>query len=98
MNAYWKARFQSRLEFSREGIADFIDTHILSLQLFYLEALEEGLDEDPAVVAWLHNKREALLLEALKEREVKPSSIRPTLRRAAITRTTCTSSWSHARP
>ena len=71
MNAYWQARFQYRLEFSREGIADFIDTHILSLRLFYLEALEEGLDEDPAVVAWLHNKKEALLLEALKEREVQ---------------------------
>ena len=71
INAYWQARFQYRLEFSRKGIADFIDTHILSLRLFYLEALEEGLDKDPAVVAWLHNKREALLLEALKEREVQ---------------------------
>ena len=71
INAYWKARFQYRLEFSREGIADFIDTHILSLRLFYLKALEEGLDEDSAVVAWLHNKKEALLLEALKEREVQ---------------------------
>ena len=71
MNAHWKARFQYRLEFSREGIADFIDTHILSVQLFYLEALEDGLDEDPAVVAWLHNRKEALLLEALKEREVQ---------------------------
>ena len=71
MNAHWQTRFQYRLEFSREGIAEFIDTHILSLRLFYLEALEEGLDEDPAVVAWLHNKREALLLEALKEREVQ---------------------------
>ena len=45
MNAHWKTRFQYRLEFSREGIAEFIDTHILSLRLFYLEALEEGLDE-----------------------------------------------------
>lgn len=71
MNAHWKTRFQYRLEFSREGIAEFIDTHILSLRLFYLEALEKGLDEDPAVAAWLHNKREALLLEALKEREVQ---------------------------
>ena len=71
MNAHWKARFQYRLEFSREGIADFIDTHILSIRLFYLEALEKGLDEDPAVVAWLQNKKEALLLEALKEREVQ---------------------------
>ena len=70
-NAHYKVRFQYRLEFSREGIAEFIDTHILSLRLFYLEALEEGLDEEPAVVAWLHNKREALLLEALKEREVQ---------------------------
>ena len=71
MNAYWQARFQYRLKFSREGMADFIDTHILSARLFYLEALEEGLDEEPAVVAWLHNKKEALLLEALKEREVQ---------------------------
>ncbi len=71
MNAYWTVRFQYRLEFSREGMADFIDTHILSARLFYLEALEEGLDEAPAVVAWLHNKKEALLLEALKEREVQ---------------------------
>ncbi len=71
MNAHWQTRFQYRLEFNREGIAEFIDTHILSLRLFYLEALEEGLDKEPAVVAWLHNKREALLLEALKEREVQ---------------------------
>ena len=71
VNAYWTVRFQYRLEFSREGMADFIDTHILSARLFYLEALEEGLDDAPAVVAWLHNKKEALLLEALKEREVQ---------------------------
>ena len=71
MNAYWQVRFQYRLKFSREGLADFIDTHILSARLFYREALEEGLDAAPAVVAWLHDKKKALLLEALKEREVQ---------------------------
>ena len=66
-NAYW---FIRSVSFDSSGIAAFVHRDLLPRRLVYQAALREGLDRDSAIVAWLADKRQALLLEALREKEV----------------------------
>ena len=66
-NAYW---FIRSVSFDSSGIAEFIHRDLLPRTLVYHKALEEGLDRDSTIVAWLEGKKESMLLEALREREV----------------------------
>ena len=66
-NAYW---FIRSVSFDSSGIAEFIHSDLLPRTLVYHKALEEGLDSDSTIVAWLDGKKESMLLEALREREV----------------------------
>ena len=66
-NAYW---FIRSVSFDSSGIAEFIHSDLLPRTLVYHKALEEGLDRDSTIVAWLDGKRESMLLQALREREV----------------------------
>ena len=66
-NAYW---FIRSVSFDSSGIAEFIHRDLLPRTLVYHKALEEGLDRDSTIVAWLDGKKESMLLQALREREV----------------------------
>ena len=66
-NAYWLIR---SISFDSTGISDFVQRDLLPRVLVFQAALEEGLEEDPEVAAWLHDKREFLLLEALRKNQV----------------------------
>lgn len=71
VNTYWQARFTYRLEYDSEGITDFINTYLLSIRLFELEAKKAGIDRDQTVAVWLREKQNGMLLELLKKREVQ---------------------------
>ena len=66
-NAYW---FIRSVSFDSSGISEFIHRDLLPRTLVYQAALQEGLDQDSTIVAWLTAKEESLLLEALREKQV----------------------------
>lgn len=66
-NAYW---FIRSVSFDSSGIADFIHRDLLPRTLVYQAALQEGLDQDSTIAAWLQDKKKSLLLEALRREEV----------------------------
>lgn len=66
-NAYW---FIRSVSFDSSGVTDFINRDLLPRTLVYQAALQEGLDQDSTVAAWLADKKESLLLEALRKKEV----------------------------
>ena len=66
-NAYW---FIRSVSFDSSGISEFIHRDLLPRTLVYQAALQEGLDQDSTIVAWLTAKEESLLLEALRETQV----------------------------
>ena len=66
-NAYW---FIRSVSFDSSGISEFIHRDLLPRTLVYQAALQEGLDQDSTIVAWLAAKEESLLLEALREKQV----------------------------
>ena len=66
-NAYW---FIRSVSFDSSGIAEFIHRDLLPRTLVYQAALQEGLDQDSTIAAWLQDKKKSLLLEALRREEV----------------------------
>jgi len=66
-NALW---FIRSVSFDSAGIADFVESDLLPRALVYQAATKEGLERDPEIAAWLVEKKNALLLEALREKEV----------------------------
>ena len=68
--AYQKIRRFRPIEFDSSGIAGFIHRELLPATLLYRAAIEEGLEQDTSVVAWLAAKEEAMLVEAIRELEV----------------------------
>ncbi len=66
-NAYW---FIRSVSFDSTGIAGFIQQDLLPRVLVYQAAMQEGLDQDSTIVTWMEDKKESLLLEALREKEV----------------------------
>ena len=66
-NAYW---FIRSVSFDSSGIAEFIHRDLMPRTLVYHAALEEGLDRDSTIVAWLDGKKESMLLDALRDKEV----------------------------
>jgi hypothetical protein len=66
-NSLW---FFRSVYFDSSGVTEFINRDILPRALVYQAALQEGIDRDPPVASWLKNKKEALLLEALRDKEV----------------------------
>lgn len=65
-----QARASYPVRFDSSGIVEFIDQFLLPGPLLYRAALQEGLEQDSSMAAWLTAKKEALLIEALKVREV----------------------------
>lgn len=59
------------VRFDRNGIAEFTEQHLLPGALLYRAALQERVEQDTSVVAWLQAKKKAMLIEALKEQEVE---------------------------
>ena len=66
-NAYW---FIRSVSFDSSGIAEFIHRDLLPRTLVYQAALQEGLDRDSTIAAWLQDKKKSLLLEALRREDV----------------------------
>ena len=66
-NAYW---FIRSVSFDSSGIAEFVHRDLLPRVLVYQAALQEGLDQDSTIAAWLQDKKKSLLLEALRREEV----------------------------
>ncbi len=66
-NAYW---FIRSVSFDSSGIAEFVHRDLLPRVLVYQAALQEGLDQDSTIAAWLQNKKKSLLLEALRREAV----------------------------
>ena len=66
-NAYW---FIRSVSFDSSGIADFVHRDLLPRTLVYQAALQEGLDQDSTIAAWLQDKKKSLLLEALRREDV----------------------------
>ena len=66
-NAYW---FIRSVSFDSSGIAEFVHRDLLPRVLVYQAALQEGLDQDSTIAAWLQDKKKSLLLEALRRQEV----------------------------
>lgn len=66
-NALW---FFRSVSFDSSGIIEFVEQDLLPRALVYHAAKQQGLDREPEVAAWLKEKRESLLLEALREKEV----------------------------
>ncbi len=66
-NAYW---FIRSVSFDSSGIAEFIHRDLLPRTLVYQAALQEGLDQDSTIAAWLQDKKKSLLLEALRREDV----------------------------
>ena len=66
-NAYW---FIRSVSFDSSGIAEFVHRDLLPRTLVYQAALQEGLDRDSTIAAWLQDKKESLLLEALRREDV----------------------------
>jgi len=66
-NALW---FIRSVSFDSTGIADFVESDLLPRALVYQAATKQGLERDPEIAAWLVEKNHALLLEALREKEV----------------------------
>jgi parvulin-like peptidyl-prolyl isomerase len=66
-NALW---FFRSVSFDSSGITEFVEQDLLPRALVYQAAKQQGLDREPEVAAWLKEKRESLLLEALREKEV----------------------------
>lgn len=58
------------IRFDNAGIHEFIDGQLLPKALVAEAALQEGLDRDSTVVTWLAHKKEALLLEELRQQKV----------------------------
>ena len=65
-NAYW---FIRSVSFDSSGIAEFVHRDLLPRVLVYQAALQEGLDQDSTIAAWLQDKKKSLLLEALRREE-----------------------------
>ena len=66
-NAYW---FIRSVSFDSSGIAEFVHRDLLPRTLVYQAALQEGLDQDSTIAAWLQDKKKSLLLEALRREDV----------------------------
>ena len=66
-NAYW---FIRSVSFDSSGIAEFVHRDLLPRILVYQAALQEGLDQDSTIAAWLQDKKKSLLLEALRREDV----------------------------
>lgn len=66
-NAYW---FIRSVSFDSSGIAEFVHRDLLPRTLVYQAALQEGLDRDSTIAAWLQDKKKSLLLEALRREDV----------------------------
>lgn len=52
-------------------VASTLEEHLLPDALFYLGALEKGLDQDSSLVAWFAVKERSMLLDALKRQEIE---------------------------
>ena len=68
-DAYLKIRRFRPVEFDSSGIAELIHRELLPAALLHRAALE--LEQDTSVVAWLRTKEKAMLIEAIREREVE---------------------------
>ena len=66
-NSLW---FFRSVYFDSSGITDFIHRDILPRAMVYHAALQENVDKEPTVATWLANKKEALLLETLRTKDV----------------------------
>lgn len=53
------------------GVVRIVRQHLLPEVLLYRLAVREGLEQDPALAAWLKAKEEELLLERLRDQEVE---------------------------
>ena len=69
-DTYQKVRRFQAVRFDSSGIAEFIHRELLPVTLLSKAALEQGIDRDSSVVAWLETKKKTMLIEMLKEREV----------------------------
>ena len=58
------------IEFDDEGIEGFAVNHLLRDSLLARAARDAGIDSDPEVLAWLNSKRDNMMIEALRKREV----------------------------
>ena len=67
LNAYQRAR-PAPLDSS--GIVELVNRRLLPDVLLYQAAVQEGVEEDESVATWLEAKKEAMLVEALRKREV----------------------------
>ena len=69
-DTYQRVRHFRSVRFDSSGIAEFIHRELLPITLLSKAALQQGIDQDSSVVAWLEAKKKTMLLETLKEREV----------------------------
>lgn len=71
LDAYQQVAAPNRVELDRSGVVKFVENHLLPEALMYRSALAEGLEQDSTVTAWTKARKKALLIEALREREVE---------------------------
>lgn len=70
VDTYQRVRRFRSVRFDSSGITEFIHRELLPITLLSKAALQQGIDQDSSVVAWLEAKKKTMLLETLKEREV----------------------------
>ena len=69
-DTYQRVRHFRSVSFDSSGIAEFIQRELLPVTLLSKAALEQGIEQDSSVVAWLEAKKKTMLIQTLKEREV----------------------------
>lgn len=70
-NVYQQIPALRRVDLDSSGVTSFIEDHLLPEALMYRSALEEGLEQDSTVTAWMKVRKKALLIEALRAQEVE---------------------------
>ncbi|MBI2505248.1 MAG: peptidyl-prolyl cis-trans isomerase [Candidatus Latescibacteria bacterium] len=71
LGAYQRVAAPHRVDLDSSAVTKFIEDHLLPEALMYRSALEEGLEQDSTVAAWMKVRKKTLLIEALREREVE---------------------------
>jgi peptidyl-prolyl cis-trans isomerase C len=70
-DTYQTARFFHPVTFDSSGITEFINRYMVPDALMFRAAVQEGIEREDSVAAWLATKKEAMLLDTLREREVE---------------------------